>query len=102
VVEPEKNMKTIPLYFAIFFCAHMLLRECRRRASSAPIHAGRKDTRRFPWLGCATVDAVLFLFLFCAAAVLTTVRVRVALADQLIAANPQEQTTKHTKYTKGK
>jgi hypothetical protein len=82
-------MKTIPLYFAFFFCAHMLLRECRRRAASAPIHAGRKDTRRFAWLGCATVDAVLFLALFCAAAVLTTVAIRERIADQLIAANPQ-------------
>jgi hypothetical protein len=82
-------MKYINLYLAIFLCALLLVRECRRRAASTPIYAGRKDTRRFPWLGCASVDAVLFLALFCAAAVLTTVRVRVALADQLIAANPQ-------------
>jgi hypothetical protein len=78
-------MKYILLYFAVGFCATMLLRECRRRAANAPIYVKRPRQGRILWSGCAAVDAVLFLALFFSAAVLTTVAIRERIADKLIA-----------------
>jgi hypothetical protein len=82
-------MKYMLLYFAVGFCATMLVRECRRRAASSPIYAKRPRQGRILWSGGAAVYAVLFLALFFSAAVLTTVAIRERIADQLIAANPQ-------------